>query len=598
MIGTKPPSHQAKLAGMLLVLLAACGGGGGGGGSSAAAPAIVTASFSGAGAVPAPGDELVLAFSRTIVLETGRLLTDEDVTLAAGDSLGDVTNPPTVLSSNTLSVTLGPGVDLTPGSSTIALAAGNDVVGGINAAPSAAGQPVTIGTSDGVPPTVSDVTIADIDDDLNGTGAAGGTLQVPVNGWELDLSYVDNSAIATAQTVITADVPVTVSGSAQAAGTNLTPFLTEQSATNTKAKYLVPASVQLPQTAVTLTVIVADVSGLASTPTQFSFSVRAFSAALQPFETTAHPSQVWFVDFSRDLESYATVPNGGVVAVDVVPGANGASDFEDLMLVLGLTSTTPIADVQSGMDSNEVVLDRLKSSMLADLDDFFSDANVTFTLTQPPGSFNGNANVTYASLGYSAISVAGSADETGTSGILGLAIFDPSNTAQNDNRLIDLGGQRLGVFLHTIIRAEMLGPAITNFRTTYDRFTPDFGGTPIGEAAQDGDRLLGLVGDQREADIDLALAELARFTATVTAHECGHSVGLVTNGPMPVGLYGNDTANFPGSADGHISNFNLFPPGSTNIMSPGLSYTTATSPDTAFNSLNLAYLQEQIFYGN
>ena len=600
MIGTKRPSHQAKLAGMLLALLAACGGGGGGGGggSSAAAPAIVTASFSGAGAVPAPGDELVLAFSRTIVLETGRLLTDADVTLAAGDSLGDVSNPPTVLSSNALSVTLGAGVALTPGTSTIALAAGNDVVGGISSSPQAAGNPVTIGTSDGLPPTVSDVTIADVDDDLNGTGSAGGTLQVPVNGWELDLTYLDNSAIATAQTVITADVPVTVSGSTQAAGTNLTPFLTEQSATNTQAKYLVPANVQFPQTAVTVTVIVADVSGLASTPTQFSFSVRAFSAALQPFETTANPSQVWFVDFSRDLESYTTSPNGSVFDVDVTPGANGVGDFEDLMSVLGLTSATPIGNVQSGQDSNQVVLDRLKSTMLDDLDDYFGDANVTFTLTQPPGSFGGNANVTYASLGYSAISVAGSADETGNSGILGLAIFDPSNTAQNDNTLTDLGGNRLGVFLHTIVDAGMRSPSVTSFRMTYDPFTPDFGGTPIGDDAQDGDRLLGLVGDQREADIDLALAELGRFVATVTAHECGHSVGLVTNGAMPTGLYGNDSVNFPGSADGHISNLNLFPPGSTNIMSPGLSYTTATSADTAFNSLNLAYLHEQVFYGN
>ena len=90
----------------------------------------------------------------------------------------------------------------------------------------------------------------------------------------------------------------------------------------------------------------------------------------------------------------------------------------------------------------------------------------------------------------------------------------------------------------------------------------------------------------------------AQPKSPVTAHECGHSVGLVTNGAMPTGLYGNDSVNFPGSADGHISNLNLFPPGSTNIMSPGLSYTTATSADTAFNSLNLAYLHEQVFYGN
>ena len=36
----------------------------------------------------------------------------------------------------------------------------------------------------------------------------------------------------------------------------------------------------------------------------------------------------------------------------------------------------------------------------------------------------------------------------------------------------------------------------------------------------------------------------------------------------------------------------------TNVMSPGLSYTTATSRETAFNTLNMAYLREQVFYGN
>ena len=67
---------------------------------------------------------------------------------------------------------------------------------------------------------------------------------------------------------------------------------------------------------------------------------------------------------------------------------------------------------------------------------------------------------------------------------------------------------------------------------------------------------------------------------------------------MPTGLYGNDSVNFPGSANGHIRNLSLFPGGATNLMSPALSYTNATSPATSFNTLNMAYLREQIFYGN
>lgn len=599
MIGTKHRSHQQNLATLALLCLAGCSGGGGGGGDDgASSPVIVAAAFTGAAASPAAGDALVLAFSQPIALTSGALLDSEDVTLSGADTLGDVTAPPTLLSANTLSVTLGQGVSFTPGASTIALSPTNDVVGGASTVPRGGGDPVAIGTSDGAAPSIDDLTIADIDQELNGTGPAGGVLQVPTNGWQLDLEYSDNTAVATSQIVVTADVAVQTSAGSLPAGADLTASLSEVEATTSEATFLVPASVQFPQGPVTLTAIVADVSGLSSTPATFSFAVRPFTDALQPFETGANPSQVWFVDFDRDLESYTTAPGGAGVQVGVTPGANGVSDFEDLIRVLGLTSATPTPNVQAGMDSNEVVVALFQAALLADLNAYYDDANVTFTLTRPAGSFNGNTNVSYESLGYSAVSVAGSADPTGQSGVLGLAIFDPSNTTQNDNTNDDFFGSRLGVFLHTIVDSGLRSASVTNFRVTFDPFTSALGGTPIGEAALDAERLTGLLSDGRAMAIDRAILDLARFTATVTAHECGHSVGLVENGPMPTGLYGDDSVNFPGSANGHIRNASLFPPGATNVMSPGLSYTTATSRETAFNTLNMAYLREQVFYGN
>lgn len=599
MIGTKHRSHQQNLATLLLLTLAGCGGGGGGGGGeNTSSPVIIAAAFSGSSATPTAGDALLLAFSQPIALTTGALLTTADVTLTGADTLGDVTEAPTLLSANTLSVTLGAGVDLTPGSSSIALGPGNDVVGGASTPPRSGGEPVTIGSSDGASPQIDDITISDIDDELNGTGAAGGVLQVPANGWELDLEYSDNTAVATSQIIVTADVTVQTSAGSQPAGADLAPLLLEVEATNSEASYRVPSSVQFPQGPLTLTAIVTDVSGLSSSPASFSLTVRAFSDALQPFETSANPSQLWFVDFDRDLESYVTAPGGAGVQVDVTLGANGLGDFEDLTRVVGLTSATPIPDVQAGMDSNAVVLGLFKAALLADLQAYYSGANVSFTFTRPPGSFNGNTNVAYGSFGYSAISIAGSADESGNSGVLGLAIFDPSNTTQNDNTDADFTGSRLGVFLHTIVDSGLRSPSVTNFRVTFDPFTAALGGTPIGDDALDADRLTGTLNDVRAGEINRAITDFARFTATVTAHECGHSVGLVENGPMPTGLYGNDSANFPGSANGHIRNANLFPPGATNLMSPGLSYTNATSSETAFNSLNMAYLREQVFYGN
>ena len=597
MIGTNTPSPQRFLAATFLALLAACSSGSGGGPSNAT-PVLVTASFVGSGSSPVAGDTLVLGFSTTVALVSGALLTDEDFTLSGGATLGNVTAAPVALSSTTVSITLGAGVSFTPGTTTIVLSDDNDAAGGTTTAPTGGGTAITIGTSDGSAPTISNVTIANIDDELNGTGAAGGTLQVPTNGWTIDLTYADNSAIATSQTVITANVTVSTASGSQPAGTNLLPFLTEISASNTAASYQVPTAVGFPATAVTIMCMVVDVSGLSSTPTTFSFTVRAFNDNTQPFETTVNASQVWFLDFSRDEESYSTSTPGGQAQVDVTAGANAVPDFEDLLEIVGLTSSTPIANVQGGNDSNEVVIDRLKTELLANLNAYYSGAPVTFTLTQPAGSFNGNSSVTYASLGYSQISISGSST---TSGVLGLAIFDPSNTTQNDNTQLNFpttgGAERLGVFLHTIVDSGVGQMNSTLFRTTYDTFTPVNGGTPIGNVSQDGDRLLGTVGDARETAIDTAIALLARFLATVTAHECGHSVGLVVDGAMPDGLYGNN-ASFPGSASGHIRNTSLFPSGSTNLMSPSLNFTLATDSASAFNTLNMAYLREQVFYGN
>lgn len=596
MIGTNHPSPQRfPLAIAFLALLAACGGGGGGGGANNARPTIVTAAFVGGGGSPAAGDTLLLTFSEAVTLVGGTLLTDADLVLSGGATLGTVTQTPTLASSNTVSITLGSGVSFTPNNTTIALGPDNDCVRDATAQLGTGGSAVVIGTSDGSAPTISNVTIAGIDDALNGTGAAGGTLQVPANGWTIDLAYSDNSGIDTNATRITASVAVTTSSGSQSPGTNLVPFLTQVSATSSAASYRVPTTVGFPTGAVTLSCLVSDVSGLGSSPSTLAATVLPFNDARRPFETSTNASQVWFLDFARDVESYTTGLLTGGALVSVSGGSNGTADFDELLRVLGLTSVSPIANVQGSQNSNEVATARFKTELLDALAEFYSGANVTFTTTQPSGSFGTSSSVSYASLGYSQISIAGAPT---SSGQLGVAIFDPNNTTQNNNTKTDFNGLRLGVFLFTIVKSGFEPPSTTRFRQTFDTFAPALGGVAIGNDAQDGLRLVGTLVDARSADIDAALADFARFTAVVTAHECGHSMGLVQNGAMPTGLYGGDSTNFPGSSDGHIRNTALFPTGSTNIMSPSLAYSTALGASTGFNTLNLAYLREQATYGN
>lgn len=597
MIGSDTPSHQRFPTRTLLLLagagLAACSGGGGG--SVNLPPTIVTAAFVGAGATPVAGDTLILFFSEDISLVGGAVLSDADVVLSGSATLGQVTAAPTSGSANSVTVVLGTGVSFTPGSTTIALSATNDAVRDLAGALGIGGDPITIGTSDGSAPSLTNVTIAAIQDELNGTGAAGGTLQVPPSGWTIDLDFSDNGAIDAARTQITANVPVGTASGTQTAGTNLLPFLTQVSASNTAASFRVPATTTFPDGAFTLTGVVVDASGLASNPLSFAAAARAFTTATQPFETTANPQQVWVLDFTRDVESLSTSAISGGVSVDATAGANGRSDFEDVLRIVGLNNPTPIPNVSGAQNSNQVVIARFQQRMLDALADLYGGANITFTLTQPSGDFGTSSSLPYANIGFSRISIAGSSS---TTGVLGVAIFDPSNATQNDDTLTDFQGERLGVFLQTIADAGMGPPGTSLFRLTFGPLASSLGGTPIGNDAQDGARLLGTLTDARATVIDTAIADLARFAAVIAAHECGHSMGLVRNGAMPTGLYGNDTTNFPGSSDGHIRTPTLFPVGATNVMSPALSYSSAIHASTAFNRLNLAYLREQVFYGN
>lgn len=590
MFGTNRPSPQRFPGAIILLSLAAACGGGGGGGPADSKPTIVTATYLGLGPSPSAGDTLQLTFSETVTLASGKLLTDADLTLSGGGTLGSVTTAPTLLTSNTVWVTLGTGVSFTPNTTTVALGATNDVVVDASGQLGDGGTAVTIGTSDGSAPSIANVTIDGIDSALNGTGSAGGTLQVPANGFTIDLAYSDNTAIATAQTQITANVAVSTASGSQLAGTNLVPFLTAVSATNTAASYRVPSTVSFPNGPVTLSALVVDTSGLASTPSTFAATVRAFNDALRPFETAVNASQVWYLDFTRDVESYTTQAITGGVQVDVTSGANGRADFEEILIVLGLLSAAPTA-----VDCTATVLSQFKTALLSQLATLYSDANITFTLTQPSGSFGGSSSVAYNSLGYSQISIAGASS---SAGVLGVAIFNPNNTTQDDDTQTNFSGIRLGIFLHTMVDAGFAPPSSSLFRLTFDSLAPSLGGTPIGNTASDDLRLTGATTGTRTNEIRTAIDDFARFTSVVLAHECGHSMGLVQNGAMPLGLYGNDSTNFPGSSDGHIRNTALFPTGSTNVMSPSLSYSTTLNTSTAFNTLNLAYLRERVLYGN
>ena len=334
--------------------------------------------------------------------------------------------------------------------------------------------------------------------------------------------------------------------------------------------------------------------------------MKNINNSIRPFES----GQLWFLDTSRDVESYSVTTGGGTITdIGINAGANGRPDVADVLIVMGVMSTTP-DPVTGGGDTNDLVEQVLQNAMVASLDALFEGVNVDFTFTAP-GTFPNESTVPYSSIDFSQICIAGAPAGT-PEGVLGAAIFDPNNETQEDNCQTDFQGFRLGVFAHTLARIGYISGATSTFRTTYTALTPSLGGTPIGNDGDDAARLIDLrdgtddhPDDGRETLIANAINRLARSLSVVTAHECGHSMGLVKNGPMPGGVYGNDPVNFPlspgldpGAADTHIQNDSLFPTGAQNVMSPAIDFEASLSDDTGFNTLNKAYLRERVLYDN
>ena len=572
-------------------VLASCGGGGGGGGSSAAtsAPVLLSAVWSGATAAPRAGDVLDLFFSLDVTLPSGKTLDVNDLELSAG-ALGTLSGSASQPTPRSVRLLLGTSVAFVANVATIGVKSTNDAILGTNGKLAVAGTARTITKGDGTSPTITRLTLNGIDTVLNGSGAAGGQLQTPRSGFTIDAAHSDAGGIATTQTVIAASVNVAVNGVTLEAGTDLAGALVATT-TQASSSFLVPDAVVFPEGTCTLSVFVFDQSGLTSGPAAITFLVKGLNNVIRPLES----GQTWFLDLSRDLETYSVNTASFSQPVTVTTGPNGRADFDDLMNVVGLMNSTPIAVGSTGQDSNQYVLTLLKARILVELATLYAGANVSFTFTAPGTFPAGRSSVGYSSLSFSQICIAGAESPAGNTGVLGVALFDPNNAHQENDCLSDFDGQRLGVFLHTIVNEGMKPPASSTFRTTYDDLTPARAGIPIGDNLLDGTRLLGQLADSRTTTINNAILRMARFIAVVAAHEMGHSLGLVKDGPMPNGLYGGDAVNFPDSTSGHLRMpVTVFPPGSSNVMSPSLSFDSALSANTAFNTLNLAYLRERI----
>ncbi|MFQ5503229.1 MAG: hypothetical protein ACE5F1_00350 [Planctomycetota bacterium] len=576
-------------------LASSCGGSKGSSNPVPTNTVLIKAAFIGSSPsdpTPDPGEKLVLYFDGQVSLVNAAILDASDLALSSG-SLGAALSAPSLLSSSAVQVFLGSGVSFTPGTTTVQLLAAQDAVLDSAGARVPQSSALTILSTDGVAPSIDSFTLSSIPSDLNGTGGAGGTLQVAESGFSIDASYSDAASVDPSSIVLKASVPV----GTVPAGANLVPALNGTPGA-TSMSLTVPQTLPFPQGDVTLTLSLADATGMPSADKTFAFKSRILTDVLRPFETT----QLWFLDLGRDIEALgSSTSDGGVtIGLSSSAGANGTSDFNEVLGIYGLRTASPIPNVSAGKDSNQVVLDLLKTRILAQVALLYPSVDVSFTFTSP-GTFANGPRVLYGAGQFSQIAIAGASD---LSGVLGLAFFDPHNTFQDDDSSVPpVTGSRLGVFPFSLAQGGAINSIGSHFRTVFDPIL-DHRGTPVGEKAGDDQLLRNLLGtptsDPRENAIKRAIDSFGRVLAVIAAHECAHSMGLVQDSVPPAGLYGNVAFSGGTTSSGHIdlSKTSIFPSSAQEVMSPAISFQQADDPNTAFNALFLAYLRESVIYDN
>jgi hypothetical protein len=271
----------------------------------------------------------------------------------------------------------------------------------------------------------------------------------------------------------------------------------------------------------------------------------------------------------------------------------GVPDFEEALGAAGLFG---------GDDAwRQAVLARIRGQMRAHILEFFHlgpDGAIGDDSVRIRFHFQGDAGEppadTWAGLGWSRIAIGGDDSmPAGAHTYFGRAALDWDNTSADD----DTGPDR-GIFTTSFLRF-LLGSPVT--AVLFADYTPASNGQPFGSLASD-QRFVAPDFDPatlpagpervRAARFKLLVDAVSLALAAVTAHEIGHSLGLVKPGPPPTGLLGGVDGPWVVEPldENHID---IAGP---NLMQSGSSFRLAEILDQPprFEAVSLAYLRRRL----
>ena len=468
-----------------------------------------------------------------------------------------------------------------------------------------------------IPYTTNNNTTSDTSDDYE----ADFHLLVPPSGFAIDLTqwHHPNDPVDTATLSLTANAPF----GDIAAGDNLIGFFeftSDSYETIPKARWTVPPSHALAPAMVELTLTGTTIAGV-DFASSLEFEVTEFGEDKNPL---SHPI-TWLLRFDMDYFSLSSdVDALGGIALYFDAEPNGTPDFEEELLAIGAQGNESAAGCDTVMGNGQVGANAIYRQWV-------KDAVVRETLRyfdiQPDGTplsplamtithdqtLEAPDPATFDRFGDFSIMRMGGTMPTA----IGYSLITEFNACQVDNSTA-----RLGVATGDIIGSVVATPALTN---ELDPIKPTIG-TPVGEDSSDATVLADSFDRWAKSntstandryDTLMAMAKMVGLAiANVTAHEMGHAMGLVPNGPPPSGFFANrDDVTFvaDNSTDSHHVNL----PGLNLMQAGGNILTTLTEAldiieaprhlsvaelatglamENRFSSYSMAYLRGQLTY--
>lgn len=391
-------------------------------------------------------------------------------------------------------------------------------------------------------------------------GAAPFTWAVPTQGFQLDVHVVAPSSPPQDRPRL-AGLPLTGTWTAAEDGA------------------VFRAEMQLPAGPRTLTVAWAD----ASSP-PLGVEVVDRTAELDPFDAV----DPWLVTRSRDGESLQVVPQAdGTLQVLATPGADGVADVVAALQALGMQGGT----AQWNAALQTLLWQRVRTWLWTF---YHLDPQ---TGAQLPGSVRIQLFLEGDDLGgidpqhLNRIALGGDAPEDQPS-LFGLAHVDLRNAQVEDD-----AAPGYGIFTTSLVRAVLANPAgVALLQDVLPGSGQPFGSLPTDAKLLDAqlDPQTMPEGPERDraALFALELRLLSLALASITAHEIGHSLGLIAPGLPPHGLLGGVPGPWVVTAQ---DQYHLDTPG-PNLMQTGKSFNPAEilGQTPAFSALELGYLRRRL----